>query len=118
MNLLMRKVKWVPYQGDVIWLDLNHGVGTEMNKIRPVVVISSNDYNFTMKKAIVCPVTSTYHRWANVYHLDGKGYKTTGNVISTELKCVDFTWRQCKYIERLKREDVDAIKAQAVSAFF
>ena len=41
-----RQRKWTVKRGEVYFVDLGENIGSEENKIRPVVVIQSNAYNF------------------------------------------------------------------------
>ncbi len=44
--------------------DLNPTVGSELKKIRPVVVISQNEMNKHLETVVVCPLTSRLHpKW-------------------------------------------------------
>ena len=38
--------KWTVKRGEVYFVDLGENVGSKENKIRPVVVLQSNSYNF------------------------------------------------------------------------
>ena len=44
---------------DVFFVDLNPALGSEINKIRPCVVISPNQMNNALNTVIVAPLTST-----------------------------------------------------------
>jgi mRNA interferase MazF len=45
-------------QYDVYWVDLNPTRGSEMNKIRPCVIVSPNDMNKYLNTIIIAPITS------------------------------------------------------------
>jgi mRNA interferase MazF len=45
-------------QYDVYWVDLNPTCGSEMNKIRPCVIVSPDDMNKHLNTIIVAPITS------------------------------------------------------------
>lgn len=42
--------------------DLNPSIGAEINKIRPVVVISTNEMNKFLDTIVVCPLTTKIHK--------------------------------------------------------
>jgi len=46
---------------DIFFADLNSTRGSEINKIRPVVVISHNEMNIYLKTVVICPLTSSLH---------------------------------------------------------
>ncbi len=59
-------------QGTVIWGYLDPAVGKEQSGRRPLVVISSEEYNaLVIDLLIVLPVTSTYRAWPNHVELRG-----------------------------------------------
>lgn len=44
---------------EVYFIDLNPTIGSEINKIRPCVIISPNEMNNALNTVIVAPLTST-----------------------------------------------------------
>lgn len=44
---------------DVFFIDLNPTIGSEINKIRPCVIISPNEMNNALNTVIIAPLTST-----------------------------------------------------------
>lgn len=49
---------------EIYYADLNPTQGIEINKVRPVVVISRNEMNKYLEMVVVCPLTSQLHlRW-------------------------------------------------------
>ncbi|TDS10351.1 type II toxin-antitoxin system PemK/MazF family toxin [Sphingobacterium paludis] len=48
---------------DVYWVDLNPTVGTEINKIRPCVIVSPDVLNKTLDTAIIAPLTTTIRKY-------------------------------------------------------
>lgn len=51
--------KWTVKRGEVYFADLGENVGSEENKIRPVVVIQSNAYNFNSPVFTVAIISSS-----------------------------------------------------------
>lgn len=45
-------------QYDIFWIDLNPTIGSEINKIRPCLVISPNEMNAHLSTIIIAPITS------------------------------------------------------------
>ena len=41
--------------------DLNPSLGSEINKVRPVVVISQDEMNAVLETVVICPLTSRLH---------------------------------------------------------
>ena len=50
--------KWTVKRGEVYFVDLGENIGSEENKIRPVVVIQSNSYNFN-SPVFTCAIISS-----------------------------------------------------------
>lgn len=50
--------KWTVKRGEVYFVDLGQNVGSEENKIRPVVVLQANAYNFK-SPVFTCAIIST-----------------------------------------------------------
>jgi len=48
----------------IYYADLNPARGSEINKTRPVVVVSQSEMNRHLETVVVCPLTSKLHpRW-------------------------------------------------------
>ncbi len=53
-----------PERYAVHFADLNPTVGSEIHKVRPVVIVSRNEMNKLVSTVVVCPLTSRLHpRW-------------------------------------------------------
>ncbi len=49
---------------EIYFADLNPTVGSEINKMRPVVVVSQDSMNKNLETIVVCPLTSKLHpKW-------------------------------------------------------
>jgi mRNA interferase MazF len=46
---------------DIYFADLNPAMGSEIKKIRPVVIISRDEMNQYLETVVVCPLTSKLH---------------------------------------------------------
>jgi mRNA interferase MazF len=46
---------------DIYFADLNPTMGSEIKKIRPVVIISRDEMNQYLETVVVCPLTSKLH---------------------------------------------------------
>lgn len=53
-----------PQRYDIYRADLNPTVGAEIQKVRPVAIVSRNEMNRWLETVIVCPLTTRLHpRW-------------------------------------------------------
>ena len=48
-----------PKRGEIYWVNLDPTVGSEINKIRPALVISNDSGNEYSQRIIVAPITSS-----------------------------------------------------------
>lgn len=48
---------YIPQKQDIIWIDFNPSKGKEIQKRRPALVISSDNYNKQTGFVAVCPIT-------------------------------------------------------------
>ena len=49
-------------KGDIIWADLNPTIGGEINKIRPVIIVSNNINNQYSDTVTILPITSSVNK--------------------------------------------------------
>ena len=53
-----------PERYEIYFADLHPTIGSEISKIRPVVVISGNEMNTNLETVVICPLTSKLHpKW-------------------------------------------------------
>ncbi len=45
-------------RGEVYWVNLDPTIGTEINKMRPALVVSPDDLNAALPRIIIAPITS------------------------------------------------------------
>ncbi|MBV5305333.1 MAG: type II toxin-antitoxin system PemK/MazF family toxin [Desulfobulbaceae bacterium] len=50
-----------PKRYEIYFADLNPTLGSEISKIRPVVIISDDNMNNHLETIVVCPITSKLH---------------------------------------------------------
>jgi mRNA interferase MazF len=63
-----------PKRYDIYLADLNPTVGSEISKVRPVVVISQNAMNRNLETIVVCPLTTKLHpTWRSRLQIDCAG---------------------------------------------
>jgi mRNA interferase MazF len=85
-------------QGFLIWLDFDPQIGHEQKGRRPALVVSNETFNIFSKMAIVCPITNTDKDYPFHVRLDGRT-KTTGVILSDQVKTVDLSARNYEFIE-------------------
>lgn len=50
-----------PNRYDIYFANLNPTIGSEIRKVRPVVVVSQNEMNHHLDTVVICPLTSQLH---------------------------------------------------------
>jgi mRNA interferase MazF len=89
-----------------IWLaNLNPGKGTELGKIRPVIILQTDDLNSTHPSTVVCPITSNVIEEADLLrvHLDPglTGLEHRSDILIDQVRAIDTT----RLLQRLGEAD-------------
>ena len=87
-------------QGDIIKINFNPQLGHEQAGYRPALVVSNNFFNEKAKLAILCPITTSDHRFPLHIPLDNRT-KTTGYILCEHLKSVDLNVRKYSFVEKI-----------------
>lgn len=100
--------KYIPSQGDIVFLDFNPTKGHEQAGKRPAIVISNNVFNKYTKMVIVCPITSNNKEFPTHYRLqDNK--KIRGSVLCEHLRSIDYDTRKLEFVEKASDNDILSI---------
>lgn len=97
--------KYIPKQGDIIFLDFKPTKGHEQTGKRPAIVISTNTFNINTKMVIVCPITSNIKEFPTHYKLED-AKKIQGSVLCEHIKSIDYEIRKVKFIEKSSENDL------------
>jgi len=98
---MMQKIK----RYTIYWADLNPVIGSEIAKVRPVVVISDDLMNANLRTIVVCPLTTKLHpNWRS----------------RIQIKCGDcpseIAVAQIRTISKLRlTEKIDSLEAEAAA---
>ncbi len=98
-------VKYIPKQGDIVYLDLNPTKGHEQKGFRPAIVISNNVFNINTKMVIVCPITSNTKEFPTHYILEDS-QNIHGSVLCEHIRSIDYEIRDLKFIESASENDL------------
>ncbi len=72
---------------DVVLLNLDPVVGSEIAKTRPSVIISPNEMNKHLRTVIIAPLTSTVKAWPSRVRVDFQG--RDGDIALDQMRAVD-----------------------------
>ena len=102
--------KYIPKQGDIVFLDFKATKGHEQTGYRPAIVISNNVFNENTKMAIVCPITSNDKYFPTHYILEDTR-KVHGSVLCEHIRSIDYEIRNMKFVEKCSSNDFNNIIA-------
>lgn len=93
--------KYIPSQGDIVWVSFDPTQGHEQYGYRPAIVISRTEYNARSGMMLCCPITSKskYH-----IHIPIKEKITSGFALCDHVRSVDWYARKPKFIENCNPE--------------
>ncbi|MBQ2639791.1 MAG: type II toxin-antitoxin system PemK/MazF family toxin [Bacilli bacterium] len=97
--------KYIPNQGDLVYLDFNPTKGHEQRGFRPAIVISNNVFNINTKMAIVCPISSNTKEFPTHYNLENSK-KIKGSVFCEHIRSIDYERRNLKFVEKASENDL------------
>ena len=94
-------------QYDLVLLNLDPTIGSEMKKTRPCVVISPNEMNKYLQTIVVAPLTSNSKPYPT--RVEIKQMKTKGWVVLDQIRTVDRI-RIIKKLGSLSASEIGAVK--------
>lgn len=96
--------KYIPKQGDIVFLDFNPTKRHEQAGMRPAVVISTNTFNQNTKMVMLCPITSNNKEFPTHYQLEDTK-RVHGSVLCEHIRSINYEIRNLKFVEQLSRND-------------
>ena len=97
--------KYIPKQGDIVFLDFNPTKGHEQKGKRPAIVISNNVFNINTKMVIVCPISTNKKEFPTHYILEDSK-RINGSVFCEHIRSIDYETRNLKYVESASENDL------------
>lgn len=95
-------------QYDIVLVNLDPTVGSEIKKTRPCVIISPDEMNRHLNTVVIAPVTSKSHDYPTRVKISHD--KTSGYVVIDQIRTIDKR-RIIKRFEKLTNENIKSIKA-------
>ena len=99
--------RYIPARGDIIYIDLDPAVGREIQKRRPALVVSSQQFSRQTGFVWVCPITSTIR--GNNAEVAIEGDSVNGVAISIQLKSLDYRERNAEFVEKADQIAVETM---------
>ena len=94
-------------QYEIYMLNLDPTIGSEMNKVRPCVVLSPNEMNKFLNNIIIAPMTSTVKGYPTRVEINFGG--KNGEIVLDQIKTVDKK-RIIKLLGNIEKKDIKEIK--------
>ena len=89
--------RWVPERGDMIWIDFNPQVGSEMKDEHPMLVISTRAFNERTGIVIGLPMTHAAFNETNPFAVKYVGPRAeVGYVLTHQPKSFDWRARRAR----------------------
>ena len=101
--------KYIPKQGDIVYLDFNPQSGHEQKGKRPALIISNEVFNSHVGLAFACPITNTDRNFP--FHVKLTHLKTTGFVMCEQMKSLDYHARKISFVEKADDETLQTALA-------
>ena len=104
--------RWMMIKQYDIWLaNLNPGKGTEVGKVRPVVIVQSDLLNNLHGSTLVCPITSQVNPELKILRVHiGKRYlEKESDVLVDQLRAID-NRRLVQRLGKLQRSQIDSLR--------
>lgn len=74
-------------QYQIVLVNLDPTVGSEIKKTRPSVIISPDEMNHNLRTIVVCPLTSTSKKYPT--RIEIKHNKTEGWIVVDQIRTID-----------------------------
>ncbi len=95
-------------QYDVVLVNLDPTIGSEIRKTRPCVIISPNEMNRHLRTVVIAPMTSKSHAYPTRVRISHK--KVDGFVVIDQVMTIDKR-RIVKSLGKLTTDETKAVKA-------
>ena len=95
-------------QYDIVWVNLDPTIGSEMKKTRPCVVLSPNEMNKYLQTIVIAPMTTSSKPYPT--RVEVKHRTTQGWIAIDQIRTID-RMRVVKRLETLTEQEIDKVKS-------
>ncbi len=93
---------------EIYFADLNPTIGSEIKKVRPVVIISQDEMNKYLETIVICPLTSKLHpQWRS--RLQIKCANKKAEIAVDQIRTIS-KFRLKKKIDRLSKSEAAQLR--------
>ena len=101
-------------QYDIVLVNLDPTIGSEIQKTRPCVIISPNEMNKYLSTIVVAPMTSNLNKYPSRVNVNYENKK--GMIAIDQIRTIDKK-RIVKFLDKLSKTEIKATKAVIKEAF-
>jgi mRNA interferase MazF len=95
-------------QYDIVLVNLDTTVGSEIRKTRPCLIISPNEINYNLRTTTVAPLTTSNKKYPTRVKINFQ--KKTGFVVIDQIRTIDQS-RVIKVLGKINRKEIKECKA-------
>ncbi len=108
-------INYTPDRGDIVWLDLDNTEIEQKNR-KQALVLSPKSYNDKTGLVIICPIKGKVKGYPFEV-LIPESSKTTGVVLSDQVKSLNWKIRNAEYICKLQDDKVSEVISKLHTLF-
>ena len=94
-------------QYEIVLVNLDPTIGSEMQKTRPAVIISPNEMNKYLNTIVIAPMTSSSKSYPT--RVEVKHNKTKGWIVLDQIRTID-RQRITKKLDQLTEKEIEKVK--------
>ena len=94
-------------QYEIVLVNLDPTIGSEMQKTRPAVILSPNEMNKYLNTVVIAPMTSSSKSYPTRVEVNHN--KTKGWIVLDQIRTID-RQRITKKLDRLTEKDIEKVK--------
>lgn len=91
-------------QYEIVVVNLDPTIGSEIKKIRPCIIISPNEMNRHLDTIVVCPITSQSKNYPTRVCIDLEG--EINWIVIDQIRTID----KCRITKKIDKLDLDSIE--------
>ena len=96
-------------QGDIVHLDFNPQSGHEQKGKRLALIVSNKVFNKHLGLTFACPITNTDRGYP--FHVKLENINTSGFIMSEQMKSLDYTARNIRFLEKVDEATLETVLA-------
>ena len=94
-------------QYEIVLVNLDPTIGSEMQKTRPAVILSPNEINKYLNTVVIAPMTSSSKSYPTRVEVNHN--KTKGWIVLDQIRTIDIQ-RITKKLDKLTEKDIKKVK--------